>query len=297
MPSPSRRRAGLAAGAVALVLGGALTTAYFRPTDQPPTSPTGATTPPASATAAEPVASEWTPSPLPSPAADVWTAWAYLDSADGGVKLGGRAGPAVTAGLLRPMIVADFLAQLDAAGVPPTAADEATMRAALVDSDNAAADQLYDRAGGDGLARIAASCDLGDPGDDWRTVRLTASATAALGACLREGVIVPDVWASWILDQMRAVRGDGRFGPIESHPMTGSRPLAIVNGWEIRAGQWHVNCLAIGDWWTAAILTRYPAGLGRRHGEKVCADVTAAVVPPDTETAPGETPAPSSIPA
>ena len=48
--------------------------------------------------------------------------------------------------------------------------------------------------------------------------------------------------------------------------------IAIKNGWVTRdsLGEWHVNCLAIGDGWTMGVMTRYPARLGYAYGAKTC---------------------------
>jgi hypothetical protein len=58
---------------------------------------------------------------------------------------------------------------------------------------------------------------------------------------------------------MRAVRGEGDFGIRNALPADQAAQVAIKNGWEDfdADGLYHVNCLAIGDTWTMAVMQQY----------------------------------------
>ena len=51
--------------------------------------------------------------------------------------------------------------------------------------------------------------------------------------------------------------------------------IAIKNGWVTRSAtnEWNVNCLAIGNGWSMAVETRYPAGLGMTYGANICKSI------------------------
>jgi hypothetical protein len=76
------------------------------------------------------------------------------------------------------------------------------------------------------------------------------------------------------MNEMRQVRGAGRFGIIEALAPDVAHTVAIKNGWIPRKdGKWHVNCLAVARDWALAVMTVYPASLGRGYGEDICEHV------------------------
>ncbi len=171
------------------------------------------------------------------------------------------------------------------AGPRPPADVLRDVDAALVDSDNAAATRLF--AGRDNLWQMTRTCAMMRtlPSTSWGATELTAGDLALLGACAARGNIAGGTWTTHLLDRMRAVRGPGRFGPVDALP---AADIALKNGWLFVAGEWHVNCLAIvNGTWSIGILTRYPAALGLDHGAHLCAAVTRALATPHPASSPG----------
>ena len=78
----------------------------------------------------------------------------------------------------------------------------------------------------------------------------------------------------------QATTGGGRWGIIDGVPNEVAGNLAIKNGWTaINAdGNWHLNCLAISNNWTLAVMMRYPIGHGLNYGADVCATVARQLV-------------------
>lgn len=237
------------------------------------------------------------PRPQPPDVSDphVWASWAvlHLDVEPANLIVGGEPGTSTTESMIKVGIAADFLAGLQQHNPPrePTAWETDQLTKMIVDSDNDAAEHFYRARGGDQLVqRLIAKCGLREtrskPGW-WSETQMTAADAARLGACIAQGEIVSPAWVAWILERMREVRGEGKFGFTETRPYDRGRPLAIKNGWTLRDdGMWHVSCLAIADWWTMAALVRYPAGLGLDYGAVICADVAAALAPADEPVIP-----------
>lgn len=241
---------------------------------------------------AAPVSPTPSPSPSPQPRAplpqlrpQVWAQWAVYDRHTHQVQPGGAAGRSSTESMIKVGIVADFLAGVEHAGRMPTARETDLMQRAIIDSDDQAAQRLYVARGGDQLVRrLIDTCALADtritPGW-WSKTHITAGDAATLGACIADGKVCSAPWAAWVEEQMRGVQGEGRFGIVEARPADRGRVLAIKNGWTAYDGQWHVACLAVADWWSAAVLVRYPAAMGLEYGGSMCARVAAAVLPPE----------------
>lgn len=203
-----------------------------------------------------------------------FAAWAY--ATQGGFLAGSpNAGTerTTTESMVKAWIAADALrtGTADPAGTRLT--DLSLM---IRDSDNEIAERLYRAGGGTAvIQRMIDTCGLVNtqavPGW-WSQTQITARDAAQLGTCIADGSAAGGHWTPWLLDQMRQVRGPGRFGIVDALPRAG---LAIKNGWNLRDdGQWHVNCLAIGPGWTLAVLLRYPADRGLDAGADACASVT-----------------------
>lgn len=246
-------------------------------------------TPAAAAVAAAPVPPAGTPAGTPTPPvpvlpAEAWISWAYRD-ADGHTATGAQPGTSSAESMIKPGIAADFLHGLEAAHREPTDAELNLLTRMIRDSDDQAAETLYRAAGGDKtIKRIVAGCELHDTGWSsgwWSKTEMSAADATRFGACIRDARLVSPRWTGWILEQMRQVRGEGRFGIIEARPADDGIPVAIKNGWTWREdGKWHVNCLAVTDRWTLAVLTRYPSELGLAAGADICRTVAVAVLPP-----------------
>lgn len=235
--------------------------------------------------------------PLPVLPSNVWASWALLDRNTGVVATtGGGTGTSTTESMIKVAIAAEYLRELEHIPRTPDTGEMDMLSRMIRDSDNDAAETLYRRGGGDQmLTKVLDVCELRasrtTPGW-WSQTQLTAADAARLGMCIAAGRLASAEWVTWILGEMRSVRGDGLFGIIEARPHDEQdRPLAIKNGWNLRDDGWHVNCLAVADGWTLAVLTRYPAELGVRYGGLLCRSVAASIAP----TTPA--PASSTVPA
>lgn len=230
--------------------------------------------------------------PLPTLDASTWASWALLDREhDNVTAVGGAAGTSTTESMIKIGVVAQYLADLEEVGRQPSFHELELMKAAIVDSDNEATEDLYRRRFGDTMLRkLLATCQLKasttKPGW-WSETQMTSIDAARLGACVAAGRVASTEWTTWILGEMRSVRGEGLFGIIAARPTDEGRPLAIKNGWTVRGDSWHVNCLAVSTFWTLAVMVRYPAGRGLAYGAGVCRDVAAAIAP--VEPAPSPT--------
>lgn len=205
--------------------------------------------------------------------------WTLLDVADGATLaesdcLGCTNSAAST---VKAWLAGDALRR---AGPTPPGSLLRDVDAAVLDSDNDAATRLFRAAGGRaGLWRMVYGCHLLRtlPSTAWGETQVTSSDLAMLGVCIAHGDVAGAA-TPLLLDRMRAVRGTGRFGPVDALP---GADVALKNGWLLVDGQWHVNCLAIVDGsWSLGIITRYPAALGLAHGAQLCADVTRQLATP-----------------
>lgn len=253
-------------------------------------------TPPETTAAASPTAAT-SPRPSGPPTTDpgMWLSWAFFDRATGQTQRGGDTGTSNTESMIKVAIGAQYLRNLELAGKPPTDGELHQISIMIRDSDNQAAETLYRAGGHDGMLRaVVDTCGLQEtttkPGW-WSETQMTPADAAGMGACIANGRICSIEWVTWLLGEMRSVRGVGRFGIIDVHPVDGDKPLAIKNGYQTRGGQWDINCLAIADNWSAAVMMRYPingrtpAGArvtrGIEYGAQMCAQVAAMILPPD----------------
>jgi hypothetical protein len=210
--------------------------------------------------------------------------WALLDARTG--ELAGSPNLAATndtASMIKAWIASDFLRLTAERGSRPSAGDLGLLSTMIRDSNNEAAETLYRRSGATAsIRRLIARCGLTDSRatpDYWSLTMLSARDAVRMGACVADGRAAGPQWTAWVLDEMRQVRGTGRFGIIEALPSTVAHRTAIKNGWLLRRdGQWRVNCLAIGDGWVLAVLLRYPGSVGMAHGAAVCRRVAAQLL-------------------
>jgi hypothetical protein len=258
--------------------------------DQPASTPT--------LTAADTPASRsdrLTPSATPRPSlpplavrpADVdidatgWWAWSLLDTRTG--KSYGSANmteTSTTASLIKSWIASDYLRRSAEAGKTPTDAQLQQVRVMIRDSDNNAAESLYNTLGRSAsIKRLISTCKLTDSSvatdGGWSRTKLSPRDITRLAACIADGRAAGPTWTKWLLDEMRAVRGVGDFGIRKAFPASVQKTIAIKNGWVDRQAEqeYHVSCLAIGDGWTMGVMTKYPINLGYTYGAKICQQV------------------------
>ncbi len=192
--------------------------------------------------------------------------WALLDRRTGEiVGSENMTATSTTASMVKPWIAADYLRRLDEQGQTPSEARLADLTAMIRDSDNNAAERIYELNGKtDSIRRMIELCGLTEsaatPGF-WSTTRVSARDTVRLAHCLADGRAAGPKWTGWVLDQMRGVRGDGDFGIRKALPAAEASQVAVKNGWLLRDddGLWHVSCLAVATDWAMAVLQRYPS--------------------------------------
>ncbi len=226
----------------------------------------------------------------PLPAYDIpdhWTTWAVLDRTTGKiVEWGGNPGTSTTESMIKAAIGFQYLLDLKAAGRSANQAETEMISRMIRDSNNEDAETLYRRGGREQMLRkVVDRCHLLSTtlvAGWWSETHMNAADAARLGACIAADQ-TPET--AWLLQEMRQVRGEGRFGIIEVRPTDQGQPLAIKNGWNLRPDGWHSNCLAIAHRWTMAVMTRYPAYVngkptGMAYGAGLCAKFAASVAPP-----------------
>ncbi|MGW4464691.1 serine hydrolase [Micromonospora sp. NPDC004704] len=225
--------------------------------------------------------------PLPIAPADVkidakgWWAWSMQDTRTGEISGSeNMTETSTTASLIKSWIGADFLRRSAEAGKEPTDAQLQRVRVMIRDSDNNAAESLYNTVGrAASIQRLISTCKLTDSSvskdGGWSRTQLSPRDITRLAACIGDGRAAGPTWTKWLLDEMRAVRGVGDFGIRKAFPAAVQKTIAIKNGWVDRQAEqeYHVSCLAIGDGWTMGVMTKYPINLGYTYGAKICQQV------------------------
>ena len=266
---------------------------------------TGSTAPPQSSTSAPPPIPTLRAGPV-DVAVDGFVSWALLDRTTG--QTAGSANltaTSTTESMIKVWIVADFLRRSAAAGTEPSADDLAMASTAIRDSDDTAAQRLYNRGGGAPvIERLTRTCGLTDtravvpPGSTvvwWSFTQMSARDAVRMGACVADGQAAGPRWTSWLLTEMAQVRGTanakdqypthggGRWGIIEGLPATIlAQGVAIKNGWTLHSadGMWHVNCLAVNPRWVLAVMIKYPGKYGLQYGADTCKRVAQELASP-----------------
>lgn len=245
------------------------------------------------------------PQPLlrPAPVALSTTgfeSWALLDTRTR--KLSGSdnlAATSDTVSMVKAWLVADYLRGAAQRGEKPSSDRMRDLSIMIRDSDNEAAEDIYRRNGStSSIERLIKVCGLTDSSavpDRWSETRMSARDAVRMGACLADGRAAGPRWTTWVLNEMRSVRGDGRFGIVSALPPDVAKTVAIKNGWLLRddTGLWHVNCLAIGDRWVLAVMMRYAGDLGFEHGGTECEQVTSGLINPVAKA--DESPQPGKV--
>ncbi|MGA3562112.1 serine hydrolase [Melissospora conviva] len=226
--------------------------------------------------------------------------WAVLDHDTG--ELAGSANLAETSStesMIKVWFAADYLRAVGDRS--PSDTMIANAETAIRDSDDDAANALYAAAGGAAsIDRLIDKCKLTETAKNttgpyagwWSFTRMSARDAARMGECIADGTAAGPTWTDWILDQMSSVRGDladqqerrggGRWGIIDGLPaeVVADGRIGIKNGWTpLYADEtWRVNCLAVTDEWSMAVLLRYPLDAGLEYGARTCAAVAEQVV-------------------
>jgi hypothetical protein len=207
-----------------------------------------------------------------------FVSWALLDRQNGKIPGSGNLGSDTnsTESMIKAWIASDYLRRLGDAQPPPDHLDALTRM--IRDSDNDAAESVYQEDGANAVVqRMIDTCDLTDTSvfdGWWSRSEISARDAVRLGLCVADGRAAGPTWTTWILNEMRQVRGEGRFGIIEALPAGAVGRTSIKNGWTIVGDEWRVNCLAIVDRYVLAVLNRYPADLGLGYGAGTCRTIT-----------------------
>ena len=218
------------------------------------------------------------PGPVEVPSPGFWS-WSLLDVRTG--ELAGSPNQSdrnTTASMIKVWLAADYLRRAADADQRPDVARLRLLSKMIRDSDNDAAWTMWRELGEAAtITRLVDVCRLTDSraGSRWSMTEVSARDAARMGACVANGRAAGPQWTPWLLDEMRHVRGTGDFGIRKALPAAVAPQTAIKNGWIMREedGNWHVNCLAIGDGWVLAVLLRYPGKLGFAHGRSACQSV------------------------
>ncbi|MBO4207548.1 hypothetical protein, partial [Micromonospora echinofusca] len=208
-----------------------------------------------------------------------------------------------TESMIKVWIVADYLRRL---GDKPLAAERKKQAStAIRDSNDDSASALYNAGGKTAVTkRMIDMCGLTETRISTRTgyvgwwsfTEMSARDAVRLGDCVADGTAAGPTWTEWVLDEMSKVRGTtaardqqlkqggGRWGIVDGLPDAIEKQgrVSIKNGWTplYYDNNWHVNCLAVADGWSLAVMMRYPISRGLDYGAKVCASVTAQLVTP-----------------
>ncbi|RGC68461.1 hypothetical protein C5N14_13155 [Micromonospora sp. MW-13] len=228
--------------------------------------------------------------------------WALMDRATGTIS-GSKnlASTNSTESMIKAWFAADYLRQL---GDKPLSAERRKqISTAIRDSNDDSANALYSAVGKAAtIKRMISTCELTDtksgnvPGyvGWWSFTRMSPRDAVRLGDCVADGTAAGPKWTSYLLDEMSKVRGSvkeqqtrsggGKWGIVDGLPaeIRTQGPVSIKNGWTPLNydGNWHVNCLAVTEKWSLAVMLRYPQKSGLSYGAKVCASVATQLVTP-----------------
>jgi hypothetical protein len=223
------------------------------------------------------------PPPTVTIAAEGTLSWAFLDRTTGTRYQSDNADlTSYTESMVKAWLAADSLTLAADGGWEP---DYDLLVPMIRDSDDDAAETVYWNNGGNGsIDRMISICQLQDTQiyDGWWSLTMMSARDAvSLGECIADGTAAGPGTA-WLLDEMRQVRGEGRFGVVDALDADDAAGLAIKNGWTLHYddGGWRVNCLAIDGEWVLAVMTQYPGGLGLSYGSQLCAEVTRQILGP-----------------
>lgn len=245
-----------------------------------------------------------TPSPTPPPlpalrftpnatlnvGAEGFFAWALMDRRTGAIW-GSTTMTATTwpASMIKAWLTSDYLRRLTEKGQKATTTQLAELDRMIRDSDNDAAEDIYEKNGGNaGIKRLISICKLTDTtasSKGWSFTNISARDTVRMADCIAGGAAAGPNYTTWVLTEMRTVRV-GDFGIRKALPAAEAATVSIKNGWlhYDDDNNWHINCMAVSDTWAMAVLQRYP-GHGQYntdfvHGQDVCKQVATQLINP-----------------
>jgi hypothetical protein len=269
---------------VAVLIGAAVAVPYVLAADEGRTHFTYPE--PAAAPSETPSASA---APAPAPAGPFLTAkpvtistpgfwsWALLDTATGAITGSANiAAPSDTASMSKAWVAADYLRRAAEKKQKPSAVIMQRLSKMIRDSDTTYTFEFHKANGNLGsIRRMISMCGLTETTgvqNSWSLTKMSARDVARLAACIADGRAAGPQWTGWLLGEMRAVRGPGKFGVIEIAPP--EEQVAVKNGWLLRDDkQWHIACMAIGRGWTLSVMARHAGSLGKNHGAGICRKV------------------------
>jgi Beta-lactamase enzyme family len=220
---------------------------------------------------------------------DEFLSWAVMDQRTG--EIWGSPSMAVTnwtASMIKAWLGADYLRRATEQHRAPSDSILSTIEIMIRDSDNDAATRIYTLNGGTpSILRMITMCGLTDssatPGR-WGTTSISARDAVRMGTCIASGKGAGPQWTDWLLDTMRHVRGESDFGIRDALPPDEAATVAVKNGYEHFPddNKFRVNCLAIGDGWTMAVLQTYSPRHGwtadLAHGADGCRQVASQLL-------------------
>ncbi|GGJ90961.1 hypothetical protein GCM10010123_21060 [Pilimelia anulata] len=209
-----------------------------------------------------------------------FASWALLDRNTGRITGSpNQAATSDTMSMIKVWLASDFLRQQFYRNRDPGAERLDRIATMIRDSENGPAEDLYEEMGRESsIRRMVATCGLTEttpvPGR-WSNTVTSARDTVRIGLCVADGRAAGPRWTTWVVDQMRNVRGTGDFGVRAALPADAATAVAIKNGWLLREEDelWHVSCLAIAPEWVLGVLARYPSKLGFAYGRDLCRSV------------------------
>jgi hypothetical protein len=243
-----------------------------------------------------------TPSPTPPPLPQLrfhdapvtvdatgFFAWALMDRRTGEIwgsqTMKGTTWPA---SMIKSWLGADYLRRIQEKGATPTKSQLAQVDTMIRDSDNTAAENLYEANGsGAGIQRLITMCKLTDTTADkrgWSFTNISAEDTVRMADCIANGTAAGSAYTAWLLNEMATVR-EGDFGIRKALPAAEAAKVSIKNGWLRYTDDnlWHVNCLAVGDTWAMAVLQRWDAPYTDAqylHGQQICQQTATQLLNP-----------------
>ncbi|MFG2038925.1 hypothetical protein [Dactylosporangium sp. NPDC048998] len=214
------------------------------------------------------------PAPVTVDATGFWS-WTVLDRRTGATAGSPDAStPQRTASMIKAWLASDYLRR----NPDPSNSNLSQLSLMIRTSDNDAASYFWDLDGKfASISRLVQICGLTDSKAyiDWASTLVSARDAARMGACIGDGRAAGAKWTDWVLNEMRNVAKDQKFGITPALPAAEQASTAVKNGWIARSdGKWHVNCLAIGTDWVLSVLTVYPTSKGQDYGADICQSVT-----------------------
>jgi hypothetical protein len=200
-----------------------------------------------------------------------------------------------TESMVKPWLAADYLSHLG--GNKLTGAMSTTITSMIENSDDTAADAMYNADGGlPSISRLISTCGLTETRPDtqgWSYTLITPADAVRYAECIADGDAAGPTETSWLLSLMLNVHGEvtdnspsdftmqgGHWGIIDALPESLAKDTAIKNGWTYiyNDKRWHINCLAVHPDWALVVEMQFYRSswdtAGLQQGANACASVT-----------------------